>query len=152
MSVPKRSKCECHSARIEAQGKIHQRSSMPPYKKPNNGREERCRSKRGGERRSNPGQVTFDATLTTRTTVSIEKKTPVHLAPSPQALKPNVTRPPRRQRREEEFRFYLFLTIQNTAIDQGAARCKKTLAPGECIHVGERPGGKHGLLIVIRCT
>ena len=26
-------------------------------------------------------QVTFEATLTTRTTVSIEKKTPVHLAP-----------------------------------------------------------------------
>ena len=55
---------------------------MPPYKKPNNGREERLR--RNGEESGGVmqrSQVTFEATLTTRTTVSIEKKTPVHLAP-----------------------------------------------------------------------
>ena len=34
-------------------------------------------------------QVTFEATLATRTTVSIEKKTAVHLAPPLKALKPN---------------------------------------------------------------
>ena len=61
---------------------------MPPYKKPNSGPEERRRNKWGGERRSH--QVTFEATLTTRTTVSIEKRTPVHLAPSLRALEPNV--------------------------------------------------------------
>ena len=37
-----------------------------------------------------PSQVTFEATPTTRTSVFIEKRTTVHLAPPLQALEPNV--------------------------------------------------------------
>ena len=70
--------------------------------------------------------------------MSIEKKTPVHLAPPLQALKPNVG--DRLEGNIEKRMFvYLFLTIRNTAIDQGAAICKKTMAPGKCMHAGQRP-------------
>ena len=79
----------------------------------------------------------MEATLTTRTTVSIEKKTPVHLAPPLLAFNPNVG--DYLESNVEKRTFVLFLAIRNTAIDQGAVICKETMAPGRCIHAGQRP-------------
>ena len=60
--------------------------------------------------------------------MSIEKKTPVHLAQPLYALKPNVG--DHLEGNEDKRMFvYLFLTIRNAAIDQAAAICKKTMAP-----------------------
>ena len=80
-------------------------------------------------------QVTFEATLTTRTTVSIEKWTPLHLAPPLQAFESNVGNHLEGNVEKRMF-VYPFLTIRNTAIDQGAAICKKTMAPGKYIQSG----------------
>ena len=69
--------------------------------------------------------------------MSIEKKIPVHLVPPSQTLKPNVG--DHLEGHVEKGMFvYLFLTIRNAAIDQGAA-ISKTMAPGKCIHAGQRP-------------
>ena len=37
---------------------------------------------------------------------------------------------------EKRMFVYLFLTIRNITIDQGAVICKKTMAPGKYIHSG----------------
>ena len=62
----------------------------------------------------------------------------MHLAPPFQALDPNVG-DHLEYNVEKRMFVYLFLTIRNTAIDQGAAICKKTMAPGNFIHAGQRP-------------
>ena len=91
-------------------------------------------------------QETFEATLTNCTTVFIENRTPLHLSPTLQALKPNVG--DRLEGNEEErTEVYLFMTIRNTAIDQGAAICKKTMTPGKCIHDGQRRLDKHCIAV-----
>ena len=53
----------------------------------------------------------------------------MHLAPPFQAMEPNVG-DHLQGNVEERMYVYLFMTIRNTAIDQGAAICKKTMAPG----------------------
>ena len=68
-------------------------------------------------------QVTFEATLATRTTVSIEKKTAVHLAPPLKALKPNGGSYLECNVEKRMFVYLFFSTIQNIAIDQGAVIC-----------------------------
>ena len=84
-------------------------------------------------------QVTFEATHTIRTTVSIEKWAPLHMAPPKfQALEPNVG-DHLESSLEKSTYVCLFLTIRNTAIDQGVAICKEIMAPGQCIHAGQRP-------------
>ena len=70
--------------------------------------------------------------------MSIEKRITVHLAPPFQALDPNVG-DHLEDNVEKRMFVYPFLTIRNTAIDQGAAICKKTMAPGKCMHAGQRP-------------
>ena len=82
---------------------------MPPYKKPNNGREERRRSKWGGERRSHPaksGNLRSDAN---------HPHHRVHREKDPRApgstalgIEAQRRRPPRRQRREEDVRISIF--------------------------------------------
>ena len=70
--------------------------------------------------------------------MSIENWPPLHLTPPLQALETNVG-DHLEGNVEERMYVYLFMTILSTAIDQGAAICKKTMAPGKCIHVGQRP-------------
>ena len=67
--------------------------------------------------------------------MSIEKWTPLHLAPPLQAFESNVGNH-LEGNVEERMYVYLFMTMQNTAIDQGAAVCKKTMARGKCLHAG----------------
>ena len=67
--------------------------------------------------------------------MSIEKRITVNLAPPFQALDPNVG-DHLEDNVEKRMFVYPFLTIRNTAIDQGAAICKKTMAPGKYIQSG----------------
>ena len=84
-------------------------------------------------------QATFEATLTTRTTASIEKKRKRAPGSTALGIEAQRRRPPKTQRREEDVRTCIFDETYNTAIDQGAAIRKTTMAPGKCIHAGQRP-------------
>ena len=59
----------------------------------------------------------------------------MHLAPPFQALDPNVG-DLLEDNVEKRMFVYLILTIRNTAIDQGAAICKKTMSPGKYVQFG----------------
>ena len=117
---------------------------MPPYKKPNNGQEEPCRNKWGGERRNHPaksGNLRSDANYPHHR-VHQKMDPPVHLAPPLQAVEPNVG-DHLEGNVEERMYVYIFMTIRNTVIDQGVAIWKKTIAPGKCVNAGQRPRDKH---------
>ena len=78
----------------------------------------------------------------------IEKRTTVHLAPPLQALEPNVGDHLEGNVEKRMFVYLVsILTIRNTAIDQGAAICKKTMAPGKCIYADQRPRDKDCIVV-----
>ena len=109
---------------------------MPPYKKSNSGREERCRKKWGGERRSHPVKSSNLGSDANHPHHRVHRqKDHRTLAPPLQALKPNVGDHLEGNVEKRMF-VYLLSKIRNTAIDQGAAICKKTMAPGMYVHSG----------------
>ena len=116
----------------------YQQQSMPQYRKPNTSQGERRRGVLSGERRKHPARLGNLRSDANHPHHRANRKTPLHLAPPLQALEPNVG-DHLEGNVEERMYVYLLMTIQNTAIDQGAAICKQTMAPGKCIHVGQRP-------------
>ena len=102
---------------------------MPPYKKPNKGREERCRNKWSGKRGSHPAKSSNLRSDPNHQHHGVRReRTNVHLVPPLQALKPNVGDHLEGNVGRGCSYIYL-LTIWNTAIDQSAAIYKETMAP-----------------------
>ena len=145
MSVRERGKYERHCARTEAT-----RQNTPTVI--DAAVQERARRSGEAINGAESGQViqqsqaTFEATLTTRTTVSIDKWTPLRLNPPLQELEPNAG-DYLEGNAEERMYEYLFTTIRNIAIDQGDAICKNTMGTGKCIHASQRPLYKHCIAV-----